>query len=401
MMTLVVLVAIVLLTPFAAAALYLAALAVSAILPAARRRTRPAPMLRFAILAPAHNEEQALPGLLASLTALDYPRDLVETYVVADTCSDATAAIAGAGGVHVIERASDTEIGKGYALAYGLAHIDPSYDAVVFVDGDCSVSPNLLRAFNERLAAGEEVIQAYYTMKAAGTSATGTLRELALCLVHLVRPLGKARFGGSAGLKGSGMCFSRTAIERAGWSAAGLAEDIEQHIRILRAGMRVDFAREAVVLGEAPESLASAGSQHRRWEAGRISAARQEAAGLLLEGIRQRSLARVDAAVELLIPPISVLAAALLLFLPLGLVLQSNPVVAIDLAGIAALALYLTAGVALLKPRPADLALGVLAMPRYVIWKVALYARALVRRPTTWERSQRDARPGTPPNPLT
>ena len=240
--------------PFVIAALYLAGLSVLALIPERTRAPRASTRRRFVILIPARNEEQRLPLLLASIAALDYPRDLVSTIVVADTCTDGTATVARAAGVMVCERSNLQHVGKGYAIEFGLREIGDAYDALVLVDGDCSMSPNLLDAFNRRIDAGDEVVQAYYTMNAAGGSSTQAVRGLALALVHLVRPLGKRRIGASAGLKGSGMCFSRRVIAEAGWQAFGLAEDIEQHNRLLRLGFRVGFARDAVVTGASPKT---------------------------------------------------------------------------------------------------------------------------------------------------
>src|SRR5215471_6383335 len=49
---------------------------------------------RFAVLVPAHNEEVLIGRLLHSLALLDYPRERLDICVVADNCSDSTAAIA-------------------------------------------------------------------------------------------------------------------------------------------------------------------------------------------------------------------------------------------------------------------------------------------------------------------
>lgn len=389
------------LLPLLAAAGYLALLALLALLPRRNATNNPAPTRRFALVVPAHNEQQALPALLESIAALDYPRDLVNVTVVADNCDDDTASIARTAGATVLERSDDQRIGKGYALAYALERIDRSADAIVFIDGDCTVSPNLLCAFDERLAAGDDIVQACYSMKRPSAASNVVLRELALALVHLVRPLGKARFGGSAGLKGSGMCFSCQALSRVDWQAFGLAEDVEQHTRVVRAGMRVGFAPDALVLGEAPADLGTASGQHRRWEAGRLSAARADGLTLLAEGLRSRSLVRIDTAIELLIPPISVLGAGLPLLGAVGYALGAETVVAGALLGMAALALYVAAGVAVSGLSVREVARAFSAMPRYIIWKLWLYAQAIASKPDRWERTQRiEADAVAPPDPL-
>ena len=71
---------------------------------------------RFAILVPAHNEEDVIERLLTSLGRLDYPTECFDICVVADNCDDATASIARTHGARVYERFDDSQRAKGYAL---------------------------------------------------------------------------------------------------------------------------------------------------------------------------------------------------------------------------------------------------------------------------------------------
>lgn len=389
MMTILAVLLFVAVLPFVAAALYLAGLSVLALIPERRRPTHASTQRRFVILVPARDEESRLPLLLASITALEYPTDLVRTLVVADNCTDGTANIARAAGATVRERHNLEEVGKGYAIEHGLREIGDAYDALVLVDGDCSVSPNLLDAFNRRLDAGDEVVQAYYTMRTAGGSSTQAVRGLALALVHLVRPLGKRRVGASAGLKGSGMCFSRRVIAEAGWHAFGLAEDIEQHNRLLRMGLRVGFAHDAVVTGASPKTLGDARDQHRRWEAGRLAAMRSDAIPLLADGLRMRSMPRFDAGIELLVPPLSIVATALAAGFAAGLLVGSALVWGAALAGIASLVLYLLAGLWLQGLGWRTTLWSIATIPGYACWKLAVYAQSIAAKPMRWEQTRR------------
>jgi cellulose synthase/poly-beta-1,6-N-acetylglucosamine synthase-like glycosyltransferase len=328
---------------------------------------------------------------LVSIKALDYPRHLVRALVVADNCSDETAAVARSLGADVTERRDETRTGKGYALAHGLEHAGGSaHDAVVFVDADCTVSPNLLREFDRALSGGAEVVQAYYTMQPSATSSTRHVRALALALVHRLRPLGAARLGGSAGIKGSGMCFSRAAIERVGWQVFGLAEDIEQHNRVLDAGMRVAFAAGATVTGAAPDTLAAASEQHRRWEAGRVAVARRSALPVIARGLRRGSLPMITSAIELLIPPISIVVAGLLLGAVFAAALGAWAQSAVAAAGLTAMLFYLVAGVIHARMSAHDVLHSLAAAPGYVLWKLGVYVRALIAAPRRWESTRRD-----------
>jgi len=229
-------------------------------------------------------------------------------------------------------------------------------------------------------------------------SSTAALRAIALTLVHALRPRARMRLGSSAGLKGSGMCFSQEAITRTGWTAAGLAEDAEQHVCLVCAGMRVVFAPDAVVAGTAPRTLTESSRQHTRWEAGRLSAAWSHSGRLLRYAARSHSLTALDAACDLLIPPISVLACTLGVYGVAGAVFGTTLVSATAAVGLTGLTLYIAAGVWLARPRPRDLAMAVVTVPFYVAWKAVLYACALIRRPPAWEATRAVHLPPVPPH---
>lgn len=385
---------LVILAPFVTCALYLVTLTAFAVCSRPRIAKPAARMRTFSIVVPAHNEEATLPTLLESIAALHYAPGNVVVHVIADNCSDATAAVARAAGATVHERADSGHRGKGTAISWLMFH--PAFrgemsDAVVFLDADCVVSPNLLDAFNRRLDAGELVLQAYYDIRDGDRSPTLQLRQCAFALVHLLRPAAKMAFGGSAGLKGTGMCVERGLLKRLGWAASGLAEDVEQHLRLVYAGQVVSFVREARVSGEMPRDLARAHEQHRRWEAGRLHALRAYVPRLLARGVMLRSAAMLDAAFEQLVPPLSVLVAILAAGLAsavyFGLTMSSLAA----LVALAAVAAYVAGGVWMLRPRPLALLQAAAVAPWYVVWKLATYARAIATsRGARWLRTPRD-----------
>ena len=105
------------------------------------------------------------------------------------------------------------------------------------------------------LEGGARVIQARYFVRNPNESWASGLRAVAFTLFNHVRPLGRLRLGWSAGLKGNGMCFRGDVLDRFGWGAASLTEDVEFHARLLQAGLRVTYAPEALVTAEMPTGL--------------------------------------------------------------------------------------------------------------------------------------------------
>jgi cellulose synthase/poly-beta-1,6-N-acetylglucosamine synthase-like glycosyltransferase len=371
---------------------YLLLLTIAASL--ARRKGPPDAMAarRFAILIPAHNEEALLGRLLDSLRQLDYPPDRATVHVVADNCEDRTADVARTHGANVHERFDRVDASKGFALRWLLQEIrgtGRTYDAFVVLDADSIVSENFLRRMDAYLDAGSLVVQAHYSVLNARETPVATLRYAALAAVHYLRPLGRSVLGLSCGLKGNGMCFAASVLEQFDWRWYTLAEDVEFHLALVAQGIRVHFCPEATVLADMPVTFEQATSQNARWERGRLQLARHHVPSLLIGGLRHGNWLRIDAAIEQLIPPLSVPVAVTLLSLVAGISLHSPLVSALAFGSLAAQVGYLIAALAFVRA-PLDAYAALCYAPVYIVWKVGVYARALVStRSLRWVRTAR------------
>jgi cellulose synthase/poly-beta-1,6-N-acetylglucosamine synthase-like glycosyltransferase len=370
--------------------LYLAVLTLAAI---RNPRVPPAtaPRRRFAVLVPAHDEETVIGRLLSSLDGQNYPRQRFDVFVVADNCTDATARVARRAGAIVHERRDTSRRAKGHALRWLLERVRAydHYDAYVFFDADSVVSPGFLSSMDARLEAGSKVIQAHYRVLNAAASPVSAMREAAFASLHYVRPLGRSALGLSCGLKGNGMCFAAASLDEHGWSSTGLAEDVELHLGLVRAGIRVDFAPEAVVRADMPVSLRAATSQNLRWEAGRLNAARVDVAGMLRDGLRRRNALEIDAAIEQIIPPLSV---ALVAGIACGIgSARAGTTVALVASsmGTGLIVAHVLAGLVAVRA-PTRSYLVLLAAPAYIVWKLTIWTRALFERDSLgWIRTPR------------
>ena len=94
------------------------------------------------IVIPTKNVANILPACLASIAALDYPRDRYEVIVADGRSSDETAQIASSAGARVVD-----DGGRGHCRVFGLNAALPTINApyVAFLDADCRVQPDWLR----------------------------------------------------------------------------------------------------------------------------------------------------------------------------------------------------------------------------------------------------------------
>jgi cellulose synthase/poly-beta-1,6-N-acetylglucosamine synthase-like glycosyltransferase len=360
----------------------------------------PAPALRFDVVVPAHDEERGVAATVRSVLAVDYPRELFRVRVVADNCRDATAERARAAGAEVLVRRDPARRGKGYALAFAFERslADRFADAVVVVDADATVSPNLLRAFSARLAAGAQAVQSENLVGNPEASWRTGLLAVAFALIHTVRSVARERLGLSSGLSGTGMCFTTALLREVPNRAASLAEDLEYGIALALAGHRVAYAAEAFVRSDMSPSAAGGRSQRARWEDGRRQLARRHALPLLRRGLAARDRVLVDLAADLLVPPLStvgaVASAGTAVALAASWIAGSLLVAAATWgAAVACVVAYVARGWQVSGTGARGLG-ALLHAPVYLLWRLGVAWTRRLRPQHVWVRTTRDE--GTP-----
>lgn len=106
--------------------------------------------MRVLAIIPAHNEEEALPGVLRALRA--YAPE-IDVLVVDDGSRDGTAAVAAAEGVRVVRLPFNLGIGGAVQTGYLFAR-DHGYDVAVQVDADGQHDPQEISKLLQPLASG-------------------------------------------------------------------------------------------------------------------------------------------------------------------------------------------------------------------------------------------------------
>lgn len=357
--------------------------------PAQADQQRAAP--RMAVTIPAHDEASQVASVVASVAACAYPLDRRRLVVLADNCSDATAEVARLAGAEVWERHDPERRGKGHALAWAFERVlaDATIDAVCVVDADCEVSPDLLSAFAARLNRGAEAVQARYVVSNPGVATAAALRWAGFALVNVVRPMGRDRLGASSGLLGTGMAFSRDLLQRSPWRAISFAEDREQHMRWVLDGVRVVFADEAEVRAPAATNRRGEVAQQRRWESGRVALLRRLTPRLMLRFIRAREFAALDAGLEPLLMPQSLLAGLNLLAAVTAAIARLSSARRLATFGVVAQVTFILGGLSL-AGAPASVWLALLRAPVFVGSRMRLLiTSAVTGGPGEWERTTR------------
>jgi cellulose synthase/poly-beta-1,6-N-acetylglucosamine synthase-like glycosyltransferase len=357
------------------------------------RPHRPQPRSRCAILVPAHNEASGIPATVVNLRS--QMRESDRLIVIADNCSDSTATAAREAGAEVVERADSERRGKGFALEFGLKHLesDPP-DIVVLVDADTRAAAGSLDWLVHDAQWRQAPIQGVFTD--VPTPASPGPREqwsaFALTFKNLVRPLGLYRLGMPCLLCGSGMAFPWGVIRKADLGTGNIVEDMKLGIDLALAGHPARFCPEARFVSDDAPTLDAAAKRRTRWEHGHVATILTQAPRLLAGALRSGKVSLVALALELAVPPLSLLffiqaflGAACLLSWQLGG--SALPALIWASGGGIAVVTILTAwaifGRRLISPKFLCL------LPVYVLWKAPIYLKLMVAPQRNWVRTER------------
>jgi hypothetical protein len=364
--------------------LELLVLSIAAAFPPRNPRRRTASAFRLAVVVPAHNEEKLIGTCVRSLLADG--ETPVEVFVVAHNCTDRTGVFAAEAGARVLPLNGPG--GKGMALDYGFRHaLSLGADAVLVIDADSVVSKNLLAEVAASIRGGAEAVQTRYQVANVDTNFRTRLVALALLGMNVLRPRGRSRLGLSCGIFGNGFALSARTLTRVPYTANSLVEDLEYHLRLIEAGITVEFLNQATVFGEMPEKSAAAATQRTRWEGGRQRMRRQW--GLpLLKSVLRGHRRMLEPLLDLLAQPLATQAALLVL----AAIIPVFWLRVYALVGLAGVALYIVVA-ACLSPDPVEAVRALAAAPGYLLWKLLMIpsTRLAARKDAAWVRTQRNA----------
>lgn len=343
-------------------------------------------MPSLSVLIPAHNEEVLIERCIRSVIASAGAG--TEVLVVAHNCTDATAARAADAGARVLVLDDPGQRGKGWALRYGFASIlRGASEGVLVIDADSVVDGGLIQEVRRRLGAGARALQCGYEVHNCQASRRTRLMTLALYAVNVIRPRGRDRLGLSAGILGNGFALHRDVLTQIPYSAHSIVEDLEYHLALVRAGIRVEFTRQARVRGDMPVTAKGAQAQRTRWEGGRLNMMRRWAPGLTLEIIRGK-LNLIEPLVDLLTLPIASEVVLLLIagFMPLAWLR------AYALSAFAVLIFHVTVA-AIEGPGIRESIRTLSAIPAYILWKIWILPEIwrTSRANAAWVRTERES----------
>lgn len=358
-----------------------------------RRRSEPSRTPpRIAVLVPAHDEGRGLLPTLSDARAQVGPGDRI--IVIADNCSDDTADVARAEGVEVVERREPDRRGKGFAIDFGLRHLESAPpDVVVILDADCRLGRNALSKLAQCSAATARPSQALYLMEAGDLARPAeAIARFAWIVRNHARPLGLSALGAPSNLQGTGMAFPWTVIRGAALAHGDLVEDAKLGLELAAKGTGATFCPEALVTSRFPSSDEAMRIQRLRWQRGSLRLAGREVIGTLVRAVRRGDLRLALLSLDMLVPPLALqllmLAGALIAALIWGGLTGRHSATTI----LAGAAMVLVASLEAARRHFAEGVIGwreAKALPGFILERRHLLRSILTRDEVPWKRTDR------------
>lgn len=262
---------------------------------------------RVAVLVPAHNESAGLLSTVGDIRAQLRPGDRL--LVVADNCTDDTAAVAEKAGAEVIERFDRSKVGKGYALDFGIRHLKlDAPDILIVIDADCRLAEGTVASLSRACQRTGRPAQALDLMTAAGQSEPHfRVAEFAWRVKNWVRPLGLKNLSLPCQLMGTGMAFPWAVIGKVNIASGRIVEDLNLGLDLAAIGHPAIFCPSALVTSRFPETGAGANAQRQRWEQGHIHTILAVAPRFLVRALLNGDKHLLALTLDLAVPPLSLL----------------------------------------------------------------------------------------------
>jgi cellulose synthase/poly-beta-1,6-N-acetylglucosamine synthase-like glycosyltransferase len=262
------------------------------------------------------------------------------------------------------------------------------------LDADCRLGEFAIRHLSDRAMATGRPVQSLYLMLAPQDApASNGLNQFAWRVKNWIRPLGLGEVGLPTQLFGTGMAFPFRLLYARDLGNSRLAEDTALGIALASAGYPPLFTSDARVHSYFPVSQAGSEQQRERWEKGHLDNVADLVPRALAKSLRDRNLGLAALAIDMAVPPLSLLVLVTVLCEMLGGIayMLGAPLAALAIPSLSTLLLVLGTVLAWTAVGRDVLSFReLLYLPLHVIQKFGFYQRIASGKATSvWIRTDR------------
>ncbi len=278
---------------------------------------------KYAVLIPGYKEDNVIIDVAKDAINQDYPSDMYDVVVIADSFKKETLESLRLLPITVIEVSFDLST-KSKALNVAMDQLTDNYDVAVVLDADNLMEPGFLNkinvAFNNEFIAvqGHRVAKNYNTPFAILDAISEEVNNMIFRKGHRV-------LGLSAALIGSGMAMDYDYFKKMMKSIKAVGGfDKEIELQMLKEGISIEFLNDAYVYDEKVQKAEVFSNQRRRWLSAQFHYFSMDFLNSLKHLILYGNVDYFDKAIQFIQPPRVMLLGLLVLINIFSLIL--NPI---------------------------------------------------------------------------
>lgn len=219
---------------------------------------------KFVVLVPGYKEDQVIVDVARQAASQDYPQQHYDVVVIADSFAQKTLDELNKLPVIVNEVVFEKS-SKSKALNKTMSDLpDGKYDAVMILDADNVMAPDVLTRMNEALNAGFIAIQGHRMAKNQDTYFS-LLDAISEEINNCIFRKGHRRLGVSSALIGSGMAFKYDVYKSYMATIDSYGEDKELEFKLMGDNIKIEYLEDAWIYDEKVSAGKVFVKQRTRW----------------------------------------------------------------------------------------------------------------------------------------
>jgi cellulose synthase/poly-beta-1,6-N-acetylglucosamine synthase-like glycosyltransferase len=287
------------------------------------------PRLRkIAVLIPGYKEDEVITEVAREALLQDYPQDLFDVVIIADSFQSETLNLLKELPVRLIEVSFEKST-KSKALNRAMEQLPGPYDIAVILDADNIMAKDFLTKVNAAFETGYIAVQGHRTAKNTNTP-MAILDAVSEEINNHIFRKGHRVLGLSSAIIGSGMAFRYVFFKELMSTVNAIGGfDKEIELKLLEAGHKIDYLDDAYVYDEKVQEAEVFSNQRRRWLSAQLHYFRQDIINSIKELLKNGNIDYFDKAIQFIQPPRIILLGAVILagtiFVILDIVVIRSP----------------------------------------------------------------------------
>ena len=280
-------------------------------------------MRRYAVLIPGYKEDQVIIEVAKDALKQNYPKELYEVVVIADSFKNETLDALAKLDIRVIEVSFELST-KSKALNVAMDELGDNYDVALVLDADNLMQVDFISKVNQAFNMGYTAIQGHRIAKNTNTN-FAILDAISEEVNNRIFRKGHRVLGLSAALIGSGMAIDYKYFKNMMKSIKAIGGfDKELELQILKETRIIGYLEDAYVYDEKVQKAEVFSNQRRRWLSAQIHYFSKDFLNSVKHLIKYRNVDYFDKAIQFIQPPRIMLLGLLFIINVLSLLFNSQ-----------------------------------------------------------------------------